>query len=295
MTSTRTAWTSATRPVTTHRYRQRADHDDLFGLYLSEMGHHRLLSRDETDLLAGVVQAGRAAAALLAAEQTASDHDELAVQVRQGEAAAAALAEANLRLVVSLARRYRRSGVCLADLVQEGNIGLLRAVERFDPARGFAFSTYAKWWIRAAMSAAVAKAGRPCVDRAASHAAGERSRTTAAPGATEVVSLSGPSGGGRRALEEVLADAGATSPLDSAVAAAMGSAVAHLLAVLDVRERQVLSCHFGLGHRPPRTLAQIAVTLGLSEERVRQIHAGALTKLGRPGRRRQAAHELLYS
>jgi len=254
---------------------------DLTTIYLNEIGRHRLLPRREIEALARLVRRGQAAA-LGDPEACAAGYAERAVTIRQGKVAAAALVQANLRLVATIARRYRHKGVAFLDLVQEGNLGLLRAVQRFDPERGFAFSTYASWWIRAAMAAAVTRA-----NHAGSTANGtdrEESEASASLQVPTIVNMS--------AVEDLLVDRSPT-PLDQAVAAGLPTAIARLLGVLEERERQVLSWHFGLGRHRPRTLADIARELGVSEERVRQIEATALAKLRRPGRRLDSARDLL--
>ncbi|HET7488887.1 MAG TPA: sigma-70 family RNA polymerase sigma factor [Acidimicrobiales bacterium] len=252
---------------------------DLATLYLNEVGRHRLLTRAEVNALARVVRAGQRAAA--EPESGPAERADRAAAIRHGRTAAAALAQANLRLVATIARRYCHRGVSFLDLVQEGNLGLLRAVERFDPERGFAFSTYASWWIRAAMAAAVAKAA-PADNRAAGDAA---AHDPLAPRyGPRLVSVS--------AVEECLVDR-APTPADQVLLAGLPRAVSGLLGVLDDRERQVLSWHFGLNQGRPRTLASIARSLDISEERVRQIEATALGKLRRPGRRLDSARELV--
>lgn len=254
---------------------------DLASLYLNEIGRHRLLTRGEVEALARMVRAGHRAAASEPGP-TPLERAERTARIRQGRTAAAALAQANLRLVAAIARRYSHRGVSFLDLVQEGNLGLLRAVDRFDPERGFAFSTYASWWIRAAMAAAVAKANPATAGKERSDDPPERSAR--ARDLPRLVSVS--------AVEDVLVDH-APTPLDHAMRAALPRAVSGLLGVLDDRERQVLAWHFGLNHNRPRTLASIARCLGVSEERVRQIESNALTKLRRPGRRLDSARDLV--
>jgi RNA polymerase primary sigma factor len=135
--------------------------DDPFGLYLGEIGRHGLLDKAGEAELANRIQRGRAAAERLAAPNEAGpERERLEAEIANGRVAAERFVKANLRLVVTVARRYPASGVPLADLVQEGNIGLLRAVERFEWERGFKFSTYAVWWIRQAISRGIAEAAR---------------------------------------------------------------------------------------------------------------------------------------
>ncbi|MEO5678936.1 MAG: sigma-70 family RNA polymerase sigma factor, partial [Acidimicrobiales bacterium] len=135
--------------------------EDPFGLYLADIGRHSLLDKAGEVELARAIQRGRAAAERLGTGAVpAGERAVLEGAVREGRQAAERFANANLRLVVSVARRYSASGVPLADLVQEGNLGLLRAVERFEWERGFKFSTYAAWWIRQAITRGIAEASR---------------------------------------------------------------------------------------------------------------------------------------
>lgn len=261
---------------------------DPVELYLADLRRRPLLAKEEVSALARAVRAGQAAAAM-EPPPCPLERARRRRAVVEGRIAAEALVEANLRLVVYLARRYRHAtDLGVLDLVQEGNLGLMRAVERFDPDRGYAFSTYAVWWARAGMAAAVAKSSGRVRRRPGGHADVSRSG-----GRVRLVSLSSVDGRSGRHLDEVLEDSGSPSPADQVAAGSLRAAVASLLRVLDDRERLVLSLHFGLdGHRA-RPLREIAGTLGVSEERVRQIEVAALEKLRRPGRRRESALELL--
>src|ERR1035437_8789900 len=143
--------------------RREPDPSDLLRLYLDEIGRHPLLDRDEETALGRAIHDDIAASHRLATDSslTASERIRLERAVRRGEAARTKFIQANLRLVVSVTKRYRGHGVPLLDLVQEGNVGLIQAVERFDWRRGFKFSTYVTWWIRAAVSRALADQPRP--------------------------------------------------------------------------------------------------------------------------------------
>jgi RNA polymerase primary sigma factor len=220
------------------------------------------------------------------------------------------MTEANLRLVVSVARRYAWSGLPLSDLVQDGNLGLLRAVDKFQYRRGFKFSTYATWWIRQAITRAIADRGRtirmpvhmmetlhrvsrargelltkmsrePSAEELASHtripAAKVQLALDAAPAPA---SLETPIGDDAT-LADFLEDRSAASPIDGLAAADQERRIENSLANLPAREREVIRLRFGLGGGEPETLDEIGRRFGLTRERIRQIEAHALTTLRR--------------
>jgi RNA polymerase primary sigma factor len=221
------------------------------------------------------------------------------------------LTEANLRLVVSVARRYLWSGIPLPDLVQDGNLGLLRAVDKFQYRRGFKFSTYATWWIRQAITRAIADRGRtirmpvhmmetlhrvsrargqllttlqrePSADELARHARIPAAKVKLVLDAAPVpVSLEMPIGDDAT-LADFLEDRSASSPVDSLVEADQESRIAASLAELTAREREVIRHRFGLGGTAPETLEEIGRHIGLTRERIRQIEMHALAKLRQP-------------
>ena len=138
------------------------DEEDLVRLYLTDIGQYTLLTKDDEVRLAKQIEAGKAAATELenSKELTAARKRELRRAAREGEDAERSFVQSNLRLVVSIAKKYQASGLPLLDLIQEGNLGLMHAVEKFDWRKGFKFSTYATWWIRQAITRGIANTGR---------------------------------------------------------------------------------------------------------------------------------------
>jgi RNA polymerase primary sigma factor len=290
-----------------------ADADDAVAAYLREISHLPLLAPGEDLVLARQLHQGVEARAAL--EQTADPtaRHSLAALVAEAEAARQRLIEGNLRLVVWVARRYLGRGLSLLDLVQEGNIGLQQAVERYQPARGLRLSTYAYWWIRQAISRAVAEQGRTI--RIPAHVyeqVGRQERVRAAlaqelgrePTAIELatrldvgstslcelqttirfpISLELLLGDdGDRTVGDQLADPAIASPDEQVEHTLLGPAInAALAQCLAPRAYEVLRLHFGLGGRRSRTMAEIATELGISRERVRQIEQAAFARLRR--------------
>jgi RNA polymerase sigma factor (sigma-70 family) len=231
-----------------------------------------------------------------------------------GERARDEMVRANLGLVVYVARRQRATALPLLDLIQEGNIGLLRAVDKFDPSRGFRFSTHAVWWIRQAIQTGIARGERTVrlpegvrhriaqirraeneltIELARQPTSGEVSRLTGMD-VGEVVhilvagspmrSLEEPlnvAGEDRAVVGDVVADTSFASPVDHVVMASTAQEITILLSRLDERERSIISMRFGLDRRAPRTLQEVAQRFGITAERVRQIEARAIEKLRR--------------
>jgi len=285
---------------------------DLFRQYLREIGRIPLLTAaDEVDL-ARRVEAGLFAEEKLADPSTqdgalALDLDRLVVM---GRIAKRRLIEANLRLVVSVAKRYVGRGLTMLDLVQEGNLGLIRAVEKFDYARGYKFSTYATWWIRQAMSRALADQARtirvpvhvvelinrvvrvqrrllqergyePAPEEVAAHLdlTGERVSEVLRL-AQEPVSLHAPVGDEDDVnLGDLIEDGDAPSPVESAAFLLLREHLEAVLSTLGERERKVVQLRYGLADGRPRTLEEIGRLFGVTRERIRQIESKTLSKL----------------
>ncbi|HEX2700580.1 MAG TPA: sigma-70 family RNA polymerase sigma factor [Acidimicrobiales bacterium] len=290
----------------------RSGEEDGVRLYLNDIARHPLLTRADEAHLAGLIKLGREAAAELESGSEAAEQNrvELLGVVKAGEDAASKFVKSNLRLVVSIAKGYRASGLPLLDLIQEGNMGLIRAVERFDASRGFKFSTYATWWVRQAITRGIANTSRTI--RLPVHAVDQLLRLRKAVAAYEMthgrppapcelidaltmplskieellpylvdpVSLSEPRGDtGDTELGELVVDAAALPPDQSVLAAMLPAQVAALLDRLDAREREILTLRYGLDRGEPRTLAEVAAKFGVSRERIRHIESKAIAKL----------------
>jgi RNA polymerase sigma factor (sigma-70 family) len=301
--------------------------EDLVRLYLNEVGKHGLLTKDDEVQLAQAVEAGRHARAELAtgAEIGPSRRRQLSRLVREGDEAGETFVTANLRLVVSIAKKYQAAELPLLDLVQEGNLGLIHAVEKFDWRKGFKFSTYATWWIRQAITRGIANSGRTV--RLPVHAGdllnrviksrGQLERqlgrrpTTAELAAdlgveetrvneilrhvSEPLSLSEPLRNDSDAeLGDFVEDHSAVSPFDAAATALLSGEVAKMLLVLDKREREIIQLRFGLDRGQPRTLDEVGAHFNLTRERIRQIEARAMSKLRHPTLH-PSVHDLLTS
>jgi RNA polymerase primary sigma factor len=235
----------------------------------------------------------------------------------QQEATRQAIVEGNLRLVISVAKRYSHCGVPLIDLIQEGNIGLMRAVERFDPDRGHRFSTYATYWIRQAITRALAKNGRTIripsnmireisqINAAEERLVQENGSQPESEAVAEAVGLSVArvralkkmarqtislqstvSGDDQTELADFISDQASESPEDAMAEGVLREAIDLALDTLDERERRILTLHFGLDGSEPKTLREVSTEFNLTSERIRQIEFGALRKLRHPARRK---------
>ena len=289
----------------------REDDGGTLRRYLDEIGAYPLLTAQEEVQLARSIELGKKAREAL----DSGDFDDRVKAerfVRQGEEARQQFISANLRLVVSIAKRYANSGLGLLDLIQEGNLGLIKAIEKFEYRKGFKFSTYATWWIRQSITRAIADKGRtirvpvhmmdtisqvrqaenhlrkrsgqvPTPDEIADHAGLEvRKVIEAMQVAPEPVSIFEPVGDEEATLGDFIEDADAPEPFDL-VALEMGKRdLVDVLSKLDDRERIVLTMRYGLDDGVPRTLDEVGRLFDLTRERIRQIESRALAKLRHP-------------
>jgi RNA polymerase sigma factor (sigma-70 family) len=293
------------------------DDEDLVRLYLTDIGQYPLLTKDDEVRLAQAIEAGRAAEGDVAKAPkglTTAKKRELRRAVMEGEQAQQTFVQSNLRLVVSIAKKYQASGLPLLDLIQEGNLGLMHAVEKFDWRKGFKFSTYATWWIRQAITRGIANTGRTI--RLPVHAGDTLARVQKAQSRLELkfgrpptikelcdecempedkliealrfrsepISLSEPlREDGDAELGDVVEDRSAESPFDVAAVKMMPAAIEKLLQPLDEREQKILRMRFGLdGAGEIRTLEDVGAEMNLTRERIRQIEARAMSKLRHP-------------
>ncbi len=288
-------------------------------LYLQEIGRVSLLTGAEEVKLAMAIEAGTAAAnRLRAGDARPEEVDELKLAVARGDDARRQLIEANLRLVVSVARRYMNRGIPLPDLIQEGNMGLLRAVEKFDYRRGFKFSTYATWWIRQAVTRAIADHARTIripvhmvetINRLVRTLSRLQQQLGREPTPAEIgeamempaekvreilkilpqpISLETPVGDDQDALlADFIEDEAAQDLEEAAARSLLRDYMASVLASLGHREQRVLQMRFGLENGKYYTLSEIGEALGVTRERIRQIEAKALRKLRQPQRSRK--------
>ncbi|HVM20397.1 MAG TPA: RNA polymerase sigma factor RpoD [Egibacteraceae bacterium] len=295
----------------------RAPTSDPVRLYLREIGRVRLLTAEEEVDLAKRIEAGLAATRLLAVEDDGASRDtaQLHRVERGGQLAKRKLVEANLRLVVSIAKRYVGRGLLFLDLIQEGNLGLIRAVEKFDYTRGYKFSTYATWWIRQAITRAIADQARTIripvhmvetinklvrtqrqllQELGREPTAEEIGRVMELPPervreiikfSQEPVSLESPVGEEDDSnLGDFIEDPDAVMPLDAASFMLLQEQLEGVLHSLTEREKKVIQLRFGMLDGQPRTLEEVGIEFGVTRERIRQIESKTLSKLRHPSR-----------
>jgi len=296
---------------------------DSVRLYLREIGRVPLLNAAEEVAIAKRIEAGTAAASQLADLAAVGELDRLPFEERRalqraakdGDRATDELIQANLRLVVSIAKRYVGRGMQLLDLIQEGNLGLMRAVQKFDYTKGFKFSTYATWWIRQAITRAIADQARtiripvhmvesinkvhriqrtmlmelerePTVEELAERAdlTPERVREIMQI-SMDPLSLDSPVGEEDDSnLADFIGDVNADAPAEAATKTLLNQAVLEALEELNDREQAVMRLRFGLEDGQARTLEQVGQEFGVTRERIRQIESKTLAKLRHPHR-----------
>jgi RNA polymerase primary sigma factor len=299
-----------------HETGRRAATSDLVRIYLREIGRVPLLTAEDEVDLAKAIEAGLFAEEKLngAYSLRGAERADLEFLAAEGVRGKQRLIEANLRLVVSIAKRYIGRGLTFLDLIQEGNLGLIRAVEKFDYTRGYKFSTYATWWIRQAITRAIADQARTirvpvhmvetinklarvqrqlhqelgreatsdevaeemgiCVERVA-----EIQRI-----AQEPVSLQSPIGEEESDLGDFIEDADAVVPMEAAAFIMLQDQLERVLLDLSDREQRIIQLRFGLTDGHPRTLEEVGREFGVTRERIRQIESKTLAKLRHPSR-----------
>ena len=304
------------RPVGEADLGRPAATSDLVRIYLREIGRVPLLTAEDEVELAKSIEAG-----LFADEKMrggfplqGAEVADLQLLVAEGERSKQRLIEANLRLVVSIAKRYIGRGLVFLDLIQEGNLGLIRAVEKFDYTRGYKFSTYATWWIRQAITRAIADQGRTIrvpvhmvetinklarIQRRLNQDLGREAtpeEIAAEMGiepdrvadiqriALEPVSLQSPIGEEESDLGDFIEDADAVVPIEAAAFIMLQDQLERVLDDLSRREQRIIQLRFGLTDGHPRTLEEVGREFGVTRERIRQIESKTLAKLRHPSR-----------
>ena len=288
---------------------------DLVRIYLREIGRVPLLTAEDEVELAKSIEAGLFAdEKLRGGSLRGAAAVDLKFLVAEGDRAKQRLIEANLRLVVSIAKRYIGRGLVFLDLIQEGNLGLIRAVEKFDYTRGYKFSTYATWWIRQAITRAIADQARTIrvpvhmvetinklarvqrqlhqdlgreatPDEIAAEMGIEPERVADIQRiAQEPVSLQSPIGEEESDLGDFIEDADAVVPIEAAAFIMLQDQLERVLDDLSRREQRIIQLRFGLTDGHPRTLEEVGREFGVTRERIRQIESKTLAKLRHPSR-----------
>jgi len=298
---------------------RRAATGDLVRIYLREIGRVPLLTAQDEVELAKAIEAGLFAEDKIQGEFAGGGASstllgELSMVSAEGLRAKQRLIEANLRLVVSIAKRYIGRGLVFLDLIQEGNLGLIRAVEKFDYTKGYKFSTYATWWIRQAITRAIADQARTIripvhmvetinkmarIQRQLHQDLGREAspdEIAAEMGlhpdrvaeiqriAQEPVSLQSPIGEEDSDLGDFIEDADAVVPMEAAAFIMMQDQLDRVLDNLSLREQRIIQLRFGLTDGHPRTLEEVGQEFGVTRERIRQIESKTLAKLRHPSR-----------
>ncbi|CAN5831585.1 RNA polymerase sigma factor [soil metagenome] len=290
-------------------------------MYLREIGQVDLLSGEDERRLAQLIEVGQLAAGRI--DEAATNGSDLADTesrmlvraVQRGERAKSELTQANLRLVVSIAKRYSGRGMQLLDLIQEGNLGLMRAVDKFDHAKGFKFSTYATWWIRQAITRSIADQARtiripvhmvehmnrvirakrqlhqelerePSIDEISARVQLEAERVRELLRySLDPLSLDSPIGEEDESnLGDFIEDSSTDGPADAATRMMLTQAVGAVLNELSEREQEIVRLRFGLDGGQAKTLEEVGKEFGVTRERIRQIEAKTLAKLRHPQR-----------
>jgi RNA polymerase primary sigma factor len=299
---------------------------DTVRMYLREIGQVDLLTAEDERRLAQLIEEGHVAAERIDDGGVADGDMRLLLRaVNRGERAKSELTQANLRLVVSIAKRYSGRGMQLLDLIQEGNLGLMRAVDKFDHTKGFKFSTYATWWIRQAITRAIADQARtiripvhmvehmnrltrtrrqmhqelerePTVDELSAKLQMEPEKVRdLLRYALDPLSLDSPVGEEDESnLGDFIEDANVDGPADAATRAMLHEAVEQVLGELNEREQEIVRMRFGLDGSQAKTLEEVGKAFGVTRERIRQIEAKTLAKLRHP-QRSQKLREFLES
>ncbi|HUF97994.1 MAG TPA: RNA polymerase sigma factor RpoD [Ilumatobacter sp.] len=289
---------------------------DTVRLYLREIGEVDLLTTDDERRLAQLIEAGHVAAQKIDLGGLDESADKALLRVVQhGERAKSELTQANLRLVVSIAKRYSGRGMQLLDLIQEGNLGLMRAVDKFDHTKGFKFSTYATWWIRQAITRSIADQARtiripvhmvehmnrlirtrrqmqqdlerePTIDELGDKLQMEPDKVRELLRISlDPLSLDSPVGEEDESnLGDFIEDSSVDTPADAATKAMLHEAVEAVLGELTEREQEIVRMRFGLDGSQAKTLEEVGRAFGVTRERIRQIEAKTLAKLRHPHR-----------
>jgi len=295
---------------------RKAPTSDLVRIYLREIGRVPLLTAEDEVELAKTIEAGLFAEEKMARSAILSRMERLDLEQlgRDGVRAKQRLIEANLRLVVSIAKRYVGRGMLFLDLIQEGNLGLIRAVEKFDYTKGYKFSTYATWWIRQAITRAIADQARtiripvhmvetinklirvqrqlhqdlgrePLPEEIGQEMGLNTERVVEIQRiAQEPVSLQSPIGEEDSDLGDFIEDADAVVPIEAAAFILLQDQLFDILNALSDREQRIIQLRFGLADGHPRTLEEVGREFGVTRERIRQIESKTLAKLRHPSR-----------